>query len=68
MPKPLAGTPVAQLTTSAMSSAVTSAADCRLPLEVPSLSSELIEGVGHLLMLEKPAEINGRILQFLGKA
>ena len=30
--------------------------------------SELIEGVGHFLMLEKPAEINGRILQFLGKA
>jgi len=28
----------------------------------------LIEGVGHFLMLEKPAEINGRILQFLGKA
>ena len=30
--------------------------------------SELIEGVGHFLMLEKPAEINGRIPQFLGKA
>jgi pimeloyl-ACP methyl ester carboxylesterase len=30
--------------------------------------SELIEGVGHFLMLEKPAEINGRILRFLGKA
>ena len=30
--------------------------------------SELIEGVGHFLMLEKPAEINGRILRFLDKA
>jgi pimeloyl-ACP methyl ester carboxylesterase len=30
--------------------------------------SELIEGVGHFMMVEKPEEINGRILQFLGKA
>jgi pimeloyl-ACP methyl ester carboxylesterase len=28
----------------------------------------LIDGVGHFLMVEKPAEINGRILNFLGKA
>ena len=32
------------------------------------IEAELIEGVGHFLMLEKPAEINGRILQFLSKA
>ncbi|MDX6379507.1 MAG: hypothetical protein QOI57_531, partial [Rubrobacteraceae bacterium] len=30
--------------------------------------SELIEGVGHFMLVEKPAEINGRILRFLGKA
>jgi pimeloyl-ACP methyl ester carboxylesterase len=30
--------------------------------------SELIEGVGHFLMVEKPAEISDRILRFLGKA
>lgn len=29
--------------------------------------SELIEGVGHFMLVEKPEYINGRILQFLGK-
>jgi pimeloyl-ACP methyl ester carboxylesterase len=30
--------------------------------------SELIEGVGHFMLVERPSEINGRILGFLGKA
>src|SRR5215210_7769799 len=30
--------------------------------------SELIEGVGHFMLVEKPEEINARILGFLGKA
>jgi pimeloyl-ACP methyl ester carboxylesterase len=30
--------------------------------------SELIEGVGHFMLVEKPTEINDRILRFLGKA
>ncbi len=30
--------------------------------------SELIEGVGHFMLVERPEEINGRILRFLGKA
>ena len=30
--------------------------------------SDLIEGVGHFVLVEKPAEINGCILQFLDKA
>jgi len=30
--------------------------------------SELIEGVGHFMLVEKPAEINDRILRFLGRA
>ncbi len=30
--------------------------------------SELIEGVGHFMLVEKPEEINTRILRFLGKA
>jgi pimeloyl-ACP methyl ester carboxylesterase len=29
--------------------------------------AELIEGVGHFMLVEKPAEINGRILKFLRK-
>jgi pimeloyl-ACP methyl ester carboxylesterase len=29
--------------------------------------AELIEGVGHFMLVEKPAEINGRILRFLRK-
>jgi pimeloyl-ACP methyl ester carboxylesterase len=41
--------------------------------EIPShlgegSESELIEGVGHFMLVERPAEINGRILRFLGKA
>lgn len=30
--------------------------------------SELIEGVGHFMLVERPEEINDRILGFLGKA
>ena len=30
--------------------------------------SELVEGVGHFMLVEKPEEINQRILNFLGKA
>jgi pimeloyl-ACP methyl ester carboxylesterase len=30
--------------------------------------SELIEGVGHFMLVEKPTESNDRILRFLGKA
>jgi pimeloyl-ACP methyl ester carboxylesterase len=30
--------------------------------------SELIEGVGHFMLVEKPTEINDLILRFLGKA
>ena len=30
--------------------------------------SELIEGVGHFMLVERPAEINDRILRFLGQA
>jgi pimeloyl-ACP methyl ester carboxylesterase len=30
--------------------------------------SELIEGVGHFMLVERPAEINDRILRFLGRA
>jgi pimeloyl-ACP methyl ester carboxylesterase len=29
--------------------------------------AELIEGVGHFMLVEKPAEVNGRILKFLRK-
>ena len=31
----------------------------------PGSQSELIEGVGHFLMVQRPAEINKRILDFL---
>jgi len=33
----------------------------------PGSEAERIEGVGHFLLVEKPAEVNGRILQFLRK-
>jgi pimeloyl-ACP methyl ester carboxylesterase len=34
----------------------------------PGSQAEWIEGVGHFMLLEKPAEVSGRILRFLGKA
>ncbi len=37
-------------------------------LLVEGSESELIEGVGHFMMVERPEEINARILEFLGKA
>ena len=33
----------------------------------PNSKVERIEGVGHFMLVEKPAEINGRILRFLGE-
>jgi len=33
----------------------------------PGSEVERIEGVGHFMLVEKPAEINDRILRFLGK-
>jgi len=32
----------------------------------PGSQSELIDGVGHFLMVQRPADINKRILDFLG--
>jgi pimeloyl-ACP methyl ester carboxylesterase len=32
----------------------------------PGSQSELIDGVGHFLMVQRPAGINKRILDFLG--
>ena len=29
---------------------------------------EMVEGVGHFMLVEKPADVNSRILKFLGKA
>ena len=34
----------------------------------PGSEVELVEGVGHFMLVEKPARINQRILQFLGRA
>ena len=31
----------------------------------PDSESELIEGVGHFMLVERPAEINDRIVSFL---
>jgi pimeloyl-ACP methyl ester carboxylesterase len=33
----------------------------------PGSEVERIEGVGHFMLVERPAEVNGRILRFLGK-
>jgi pimeloyl-ACP methyl ester carboxylesterase len=32
----------------------------------PRSQAELIDGVGHFLMVQRPADINRRMLQFLG--
>ncbi len=34
----------------------------------PGSQAEWVEEVGHFMLVEKPAEVNGRILRFLGKA
>jgi len=33
----------------------------------PGSEVERIEGVGHFMLVEKPVEVNGRILRFLDK-
>jgi pimeloyl-ACP methyl ester carboxylesterase len=33
----------------------------------PGSESELIEGVGHFMLVERPAEINDRIVSFLDR-
>jgi len=38
-----------------------------LPYLGPDSKVERIQGIGHFMLVERPAEINSRILQFLGK-